>query len=133
MKAVITAAALAALATPAAAETYTIVASCQLPNGEVGQMVTYTEVFRGGGGLVYPGGRGGTPDYVPDGTFTAYHTGVVRSSLGEYGFSGQGLFIDFGHRGPVFEVVWYSQTQYGLRDAYGSGWGEIMCYIQSVQ
>lgn len=127
------AAALALVAAPAAAETVTIYANCQLPGGEVGQMITQTEILRGGGGIVQPGGSGGMPVYVPDGSTSTYHQGIVRSSQGQFNFSGEGRFINFGHRGPVLEVVWYSQTQYGLRDAYGSDPGEIMCYIQSVQ
>lgn len=126
------AAACALMASSAAAETIITVAHCQLPNGMTGQMVTQTEVYRTGG-LVYPGGSQSMPDFVSDGQYSTHHAGVFRSPLGEHRFSGEGRFINFGHRGPVFQVVWTTQRQYILRDAYNSGWGDIPCAVQSFQ
>lgn len=122
----------ALFANDASARTLTTVAACQLPTGEVAQMVTFTE-FYNTGGLVYPGGSGDIPDFVADGMTSAHHSGYVTSSHGQHRFTGEGYFIDFGHRGPIFQVVWQSRNQYTLHDQFNSGWGVIPCYVQSMQ
>lgn len=132
MRIVLFAVALALFGAPAAAKTILTQAQCRLPQGQIAEMITRTEVYSSGG-LVYPGGRGDLPDFIGSGQYSTHHSGVVRSSAGQYAFTGEGAFINFGHRGPVFQVVWRNRRQYVLRDAYNSGWGDIPCTVQATR
>lgn len=132
MRTALLAAAVTLVVSPAFARTIVTSAQCRLPQGVMAKMVTQTKVYATGG-LVYPGGRHSMPDFVGSGQKSMWHSGYVSSRLGHYTFTGQGAFIDFGHRGPVFQVIWRNRQQYVLKDAKGSGWGVIPCTVQSIR
>ncbi len=135
MKSAIAASGLALLATPAFAQgsTLTIYADCRLPTGEIAYMSTYTEVYNDTGVAYGPGVDPDIIGVIRSGSVTTYHQGVLRTSSGDFSFTGENKFIQFGHRGAVYEVVWYSASRYGLRDsAYGAPTHEIPCVIQSM-